>query len=199
MSTMEAPPDPVPPDGAVELPTDWDIRAARWSDFGEIYRLYRTLPEEERLLYHPFPTGWLSLGILFAALITLRGLVPRFARLYPRGAALLVIARHSGDGALAALGTLNFSRSGAPERLAARTGLYVLPMYRRLGAGRSTNEWMLARARAMGVRRAEALLVVRNEGSRALFGSMGYQFRHSSIRDLRPPFEEFLFAERDIE
>ena len=80
----------------------------------------------------------------------------------------------------------------------ARTGLYVIPAARRHGVGWATNDWMLARARALGARRAEALLVPRNTASRGLYEAMGYRVRPSAIRDRRPPNEEFLLARRDL-
>jgi GNAT superfamily N-acetyltransferase len=110
-----------------------------------------------------------------------------------------VIARRRTDSAIAAMGTLNFARDATTGELAARTGLYVVPAYRRLGAGRVLNAWMLTRAKEIGARRAEALILGRNEGSLALFGAMGYRLGPSGIRDRRPPYEEFLLAKRDIE
>ena len=185
--------------GPVGGPGAWDVRAARWSDLRAIRKLYLGLPDEERLLYHPFPFRAARLTLLLAGLILLRGVLPHFARLFPRGAALLVLARQRADGSLVALGTLNFARGANGGALAARTGLYVQPTFRRLGAGGSINDWMLERARTLGARRAEALIVARNEPSLALFGSMGYQIGPSAIYDRRPPFEPFLLAERSLE
>ncbi|MCI4360927.1 MAG: GNAT family N-acetyltransferase, partial [Thermoplasmata archaeon] len=164
----------------------------------EIYRVYRGLSPGERLLFHPFPTTAVPLAALLVGLVSLRRLTPRFVAWFPRAAAQLVVARRSDDRSFLAIGTLNFARSPRGVGPIARTGLYVVPTARRHGVGWATNDWMLDRARRLGARRAEALVVPRNVASRALYEAMGYRLEPSTIRDKRPPNEVFLLASREL-
>ena len=170
----------------------------RVTDIREVYRFYRGRDADERLLYHPFPEGGLRLMALLTLLSVGRGLLPHFRHVSPRASASVYVVRTSPSGEFVGQGALNYRRIGADGELVARTGIYVMPAARRHGVGRILNEQMVAQARSFGVRRAEALIVPRNAASRATFESMGYRLTPSGIHDLRPPFEEFLLAERDI-
>jgi GNAT superfamily N-acetyltransferase len=193
--------DPVlPPQSAsagLHVDGGWEIHSLRASEIQEVYRTYRSLPPGESALYHPFPTGSVRLWLLLVLLCLGRGILPRLARRAPREAVTLAVSRSREGGELVALGTLNFALRASDGSLAARTGVYVVPAFRRHGAGRTVNEWMLAQARQRGARRAEALILPANTGSRALFESMGYRLRPSGVRDDYPPGDEFLMAERD--
>jgi GNAT superfamily N-acetyltransferase len=188
---------PGAPSGSPISAPHWDIHAVRLEEVREVFRVYRGLPVNEASLFHPFPSGSLSLGLLLVGLWVGRGILPRFARSLPRESITLALARDPATHDLAALGTLNFSIRPSDRSLAARTGIYVAPRYRRLGAAQAVNHWMLDRARRRGAQRAEALILPENGPSRALFEAMGYRLRPSGIQDQHRRTEEFLLAELD--
>jgi GNAT superfamily N-acetyltransferase len=188
---------PGAPTGSPEPAHQWDIHAIRMGEVREVFRVYRGLPADDASMFHPFPAGSISLGVLLVGLWAGRGILPRFARSLPRESITLAIARDVVSHDLGALGTLNFSVRPSDRSLAARTGIYVAPRYRRLGVARAVNQWMLVQARRRGARRAEALILPENVASRALFEAMGYRLRSSGIRDLHARSEEFLLAELD--
>ncbi len=173
-----------------------EIRRARWPDLGEIHRSYRAQPLGSRALYHPFPFGSARLAILLGGLWCTGHAGPRWVRIAPRSAAVLLLARDRADGSLAGYGTVRFRRD-SHGRIVARTGLFVVPQRRRTGVGRALKEALLARARALGAVRAEAFLLAMNTASAELNRQLGFTLRPAGRDDPRES-QGHLIAEGDI-
>lgn len=170
---------------------------ARWGDIREIREAYLAQPDEARRLYHPLPFNLVRLTLTLDLLVLFQRLSLGWARRLPRAAVMLYAARDGRDGRLAGFGTLRFRRC-SDGVLAAETGYFILPEFRRRGIGRRLKWAMIELGRRKGARRAQALILPNNVPSLRLNAGLGFHVRPSSIRDRHPPYEEFLMSELEL-
>ena len=170
---------------------------ARLADVGAIARLYREQSPAERALYHPFPFGRVRLTTLLSCLVGAQRARRPLLRIAPKASVIVWTVRERSSSLVIGFGTARFRRD-AEGQLFVRTGLYVAPEHRRAGLGRALKVGLLAEARRMGARRAEALMLPDNEAILALNRALGFRVRPTSFRDRRAATTDFRLAELDL-
>lgn len=147
------------------------VRKAGLGDLLKLHRLYLTLPEDVKKLFHPFPfSRSKSLLILFVMIIS-GNIIHQVKRLFPKLGSTIVVAIENKE----ILGFIFFKITGKEQtKFIANVGILTLPQAQGKGIGSRMYDKLITLAKATGICKFSVTVMERNIASTNQVKKLGY-------------------------
>lgn len=150
------------------------IRPLQIRDIFTISRMYLSLSEEDRRLFHPFPFRWWII-VPVATLFSIGPTAGKFIRvIFPRGVFLPVIAIETVTDRCAGFAYLQMKSRGSDNRYIATLGIVVDDRYKNKGIGSQMMIELIRQADKDNVFKIVLTVLVDNEPAIRLYQEHGF-------------------------